>query len=61
MTRLQSILSAHFQIEIIMAENTRDRSSRNPILRTEHTTRNLTEWKRNEMQLDANYHHRIAL
>jgi len=29
-----------------MAENTRDRSSRNPVLTTEHTMRNLTEWKR---------------
>ena len=61
MTRLQRILSIHFQIEIIMTENTRDRSSRNPILRTEHTTWNLTEWKRNEMKLGANYHQRIAL
>jgi len=44
-----------------MAEITRYRSSRNPVLRTEHTTRNLTEWKRNEMKLGANYHQSIAL
>jgi len=41
--------------------NTRDRSARNPILRAEHTTRNLTEWKRNEMKVGANYHQSIAL
>ena len=44
-----------------MAENTRDRSSRNPVLRTEHTTWNLSEWKRNEMKLGAKYHQSIAL
>jgi hypothetical protein len=57
--RLRSILSIHFQIEIIMAENTRDRWSHNPVIRTEHTTRNLTELKRNEMKLGANYYKSI--